>query len=238
MVHIVVNTGIDTLTNWHTSSSGDKRGSTDNHYIDWLNDMRVNFYETADYGLDWAGGGSGVDVETTFPASPSSGVTFMRKNTVTGITRFYTYDGANWSVVGNEDKKTDYNGTFLESFDLTVASDGTTITASLEKTGTGNLTLRFSDGYTTLVTSPMTKALTAGTAIAPKTNYLYILQSDKTQITLSVTGFPTDVEHIKIAFVHVFTAAITQTDGGALINQNWNDHAANTILMGHVAHMS
>ena len=104
MVHTVVNTGIDTLTNWHTSSSGDKRGSTDNHYKDWLNDMRVNFYETADYGLDWAGGGSGVDVETTFPASPSSGVSFARFNTNTSEFREYYYNGTSWIAINKSDQ--------------------------------------------------------------------------------------------------------------------------------------
>ena len=104
MVHTVVNEGIDTLTNWHTSSSGDKRGSTDNHYKDWLNDMRVSFFESADYGNDWAGGGSGVDVETTFPASPSSGVSFARFNTNTSEFREYYYNGASWIAINKSDQ--------------------------------------------------------------------------------------------------------------------------------------
>ncbi len=94
---------MDTLSNWHTSSSGDKRGSTDNPYKDWLNDMRVGFYEAADYGSDisWTGVGSGVNVETTFPATPSSGVIFRRNNTNanSGKVREYTYDGTNWVKV-------------------------------------------------------------------------------------------------------------------------------------------
>lgn len=95
MVHDTVNPGIDTLTNWHTSSGGDKRGSTDNHYKDWLNDMRVGFYEEADFGVDWAGTGSGVDVETTFPGTPSDGVLFVRVNTnaESGNLREYRYNG-------------------------------------------------------------------------------------------------------------------------------------------------
>ena len=107
MVHTTVNEGIDTLDNWHTSSSGDKRDSKDNHYKDWLNDMRVFFYEEADYGndYDWTGSGSGVDVTTTFPGSPSKGVGFQRKNTnaISEELRLYFYDGA-WKFILIGDK--------------------------------------------------------------------------------------------------------------------------------------
>lgn len=136
----------------------------------------------------------------------------------------------------NNDDHGFFNGTFVESFDLTVAEVGGNIVASLQRGGGGNLTLRFSDGFSTLVTAPMTKNLTAGTAINPQANYLYILQSDKTQMTLSTSGYPTAVEHIKIAKVVVFTAAITATDD-ALANQNVNDHAADNIPMGHLSHL-
>lgn len=103
MVHTTVNTGLDALTVWHTSSSGDKRSSKDNHYLDIINDMRIEFYEEADYGsdIDWSGVGSGVNVTTTFPGSPSKGVGFRRKNTNanSGKVREYTYDGTNWIKV-------------------------------------------------------------------------------------------------------------------------------------------
>ena len=103
MVHTTVNKGVGITQYYHTSSSGDKRGSTDNHYINWLNDMRVDFYEEADYGVDWAGTGSGVDVETTFPTPVSSGVSFTRVNTnaESGNLRVYKYNGhtAAWEFV-------------------------------------------------------------------------------------------------------------------------------------------
>ena len=38
-----------------------------------------------------------------------------------------------------------FNSTFAEQFDFTTASDGFVITGSLEKTGTGDLTMRFAD---------------------------------------------------------------------------------------------
>ena len=95
MVHTTVNKGIGITDRWHTSSGGDKRGSGDNRYKDWLNDMRVGFYEEADYGVDWAGTGSGVDVETTFPVTPSDGVLFVRVNinAESGNLREYRYNG-------------------------------------------------------------------------------------------------------------------------------------------------
>ncbi len=100
MVYTVKNPGVGVATYYHTSSSGDKRGSSDNAYYDWVNDIRIDFYEEADYGVDWAGTGSGVDVETTFPTTPSDGVSFRRVNTnaESGNTRDYSWNGHtdNW----------------------------------------------------------------------------------------------------------------------------------------------
>ena len=140
-------------------------------------------------------------------------------------------DGIIFVHVNNNDDGGFFNKSFIQQFDCTITEDGGNIVASLERTGGGNLTMRFSDGFSTLVTAPMTKNLTAGTAILPQANYLYILQSDKTQITLDLDGYPADVEHIKIAKIVVLTAAITATDD-ALANQNVNDHA-----LDHMSHI-
>lgn len=129
-----------------------------------------------------------------------------------------------------------FNGSFIESFDATIASNGTTITMSIERSGTGDLTMRFSDGYTTLDTTPAsTIALTAGTDTVPQANYIYIPKSTKV-LTKSTTGFPTASEHIKIAYCYVQSASEVQTNG-ALINQNWNDHGADTNAQGHQTHL-
>lgn len=128
-----------------------------------------------------------------------------------------------------------YNGTFIESFDADITSDGATITLSIERTGTGNLTMRFSDGHSTLVTAPATIALTAGSDTVPQANYIYVLQSTKV-LTKSTTGWPTGVEHIKVSKSFVQSAGEVQTNG-ALINQNWNDHGAGTDAQGHLAHL-
>lgn len=129
-----------------------------------------------------------------------------------------------------------FNGTFTESFDATVASDGATVTMSLEQSGTGDLTMRFSDGYTTLDCTPAaTIALTAGTDPSPQGNWIYILQSTKV-ITKSTSAWPA-TEHIKIGFFFVQSAATVQTNGGPLINQNWNEHLQDTANLGHLAHI-
>ncbi len=104
MVHTTVNEGIDTLTYYSGLMAGDRKRSDDNPYIDWLNDERVTFYEEADYGNDWAGGGGGVDVATTFPASPSKGVSFLRLNTNTSELRLYYYNGSSWVAINQSDQ--------------------------------------------------------------------------------------------------------------------------------------
>ena len=132
-----------------------------------------------------------------------------------------------------------WNGTILESFDARTSSDGATVTMSLERSGGGDLTMNFSDGFTILdCTSPVqTIALTPGATDAdPQTNYIYILQSNKV-LTKALDKFPEGVEHIKIGFFFVSTATKAAFDDGVLINQNWNDHVAGTDSQGHTTHL-
>ncbi len=129
-----------------------------------------------------------------------------------------------------------FNGTFRETFDATVASDGSIVTMSLEQSGTGDLTEQFSDGITILdCTPPQTIVLTAGSDTNPQSNWVYVLKSTKA-LTLSTSAWPTE-EHIKVAFFFVQSAADVQTDGGTLVNQNWNDHLQGTDGQGHLAHI-
>jgi hypothetical protein len=129
-----------------------------------------------------------------------------------------------------------FNGTFLESVDALVTSDGVTITMSLEKEGTGDLTMRFSDGFSTLDCTPaQTIALTAGTIAAPQENFIYIPKTTKV-LTKSTTGFP-GTEHIKVGYFLVQTAVYVQSYG-ALVNQNWNDHSVDGNGQGHMSHIA
>lgn len=129
-----------------------------------------------------------------------------------------------------------WNGTFIETFDALVTSDGATVTLSLEQAGGGDLNMRFSDGITLLDCTPAkTVVLTPGSDTAPTENYVYIPISTKV-LTVSTSDWPTE-EHIKVAFVLVPSATFVQADG-CYINQNWNDHGAGTNGQGHLAHLA
>ena len=128
-----------------------------------------------------------------------------------------------------------FNGTFIESFDALVTSNGTTITMSLEQSGGGDLQMRFNDGVTVLDCTPAaTIALTAGTVASPQANYIYVLETTKA-LTKSTSDWPA-TEHIKVGFFFVQTAVYVQSDG-VLINQNWNDHRMGTDSQGHLSHI-
>lgn len=110
-----------------------------------------------------------------------------------------------------------FKGLSIDPVSLVVTSNGTTVTASVEKTGTGDLRLLFSDGdYTFDATPAATVALTAGTTSSPTLNYIYILQSNKT-LTKSTTGWPA-AEHVALGTVLVQSAASVQTEGAYAVN--------------------
>jgi hypothetical protein len=130
------------------------------------------------------------------------------------------------------------NGTFRESFDFLVTSNGSTITGTLTPTnGHDDMTAIFSDGFYLLDTSPgATITLTPGTDTAPQVNYVYIPQSTKV-LTVSTSEWPTTIEHIRVAQVFLQSAATTETNG-ALRNQNWNDEIQDTTTnQGHLSHV-
>lgn len=159
------------------------------------------------------------------------------------LTNFVANEHLDWSQdqggtvidVGNIADLSFFNGTFVETFDALCSSDGATVTMTLEQTGTGDLTMMFSDGLTTLDCTPAaTLVLTAGSDSSPTTNYIYIPQSTKV-LTKSTTQWPS-AEHIKVTFVLVPSAATVQSDG-CYINQNWNDHRTGTDEQGHLSHL-
>lgn len=130
-----------------------------------------------------------------------------------------------------------FNGTIIETFDATVASDGAVITLSLEKTGGGDLTLNFSDGQTTFDCTPAaTLTITPGADTTPVARYIYILQS--TNALTEGTSWPA-AEHAKIAYLLVPSATRVNTLGGTYVNQNWNDHAQGSVSnQGHLTDLA
>lgn len=130
-----------------------------------------------------------------------------------------------------------WDGCFRESIAFTISSDGVTVTGSLERNGGGDLTMAFSDGFTTLDCTPAkTVTLTAGTDTIPQMNYVYIPYSTKT-LTASTAGFPDGTQHIKVADVLVSSATYVQNDY-PLSNRNWNDHVKKEGDNGHLLHIS
>ena len=131
-----------------------------------------------------------------------------------------------------------FNGTFLESFDALVTSDGATVTMTLTNDVSGNLTMVFSDGQTIfdLSGSDGVIALTAGSDTSPTENFVYILKSDKI-LTVSTSGWPT-AEHIRIGFFFVPSAGFVQSHG-VYVNHNMNDHASDqATALGHLSHIT
>ena len=126
-------------------------------------------------------------------------------------------------------------GYALDNPKITVSSNGTTITLSLQDNPTGDIRFLFTDGvYTHDCTPADTVALTAGTDISPILNYVYILQSTKT-LTASTSGWP-GTEHAKLGTVLCQSAASLQTDGAYKVHA-WTNHTTNDID-GELAHFS
>lgn len=129
-------------------------------------------------------------------------------------------------------------GSFLEQLDFTISESGGTVTGSLEKEGTGDLAMFFSDEYTTLDCTPAaTVNLTSlvGTDTAPAAAFVYVPQSTKT-LTAAASWPSAATEHIRVASVVLQSAATTGTNG-ALMIRNWNDEAFGiTDPRGHDLH--
>lgn len=134
-----------------------------------------------------------------------------------------------FSVVGETIEHMN-NGIILETIDPTIASDGATITFSLEKAGGGNLTLWFSDHASTFVAAPATVVITAGTTASPVERFVYIPQSTK---TLTEGAAWPATEHARIATVVVQSATDVQNDG-ALKLHAWTDHVVADDGRGHL----
>jgi len=114
------------------------------------------------------------------------------------------------------------NGNIIEESSIDVASDGATITFSLEQDGGGDLTVLFSTGVYTFDSTPAaTVTLTEGTDEVPLLNYVYILESNKT-LTSSTSGFPA-TEYAAIAEVLCQTAASLATQLAMKVHKHTNN---------------
>jgi len=129
-----------------------------------------------------------------------------------------------------------FNGATLENTTFDVTSDGSTVTASLEKVGGGNINLFFDGGFVAFDSTPAaTVTLTAGTDTVPVENYVFIPQSTMT-LTANTTGFPTE-QHAPIGTVVVQSAASAQIQGIRKVHA-WTDHLSDSNNQGHLSHIN
>jgi hypothetical protein len=159
-------------------------------------------------------------------------------DTIGWVTANNRYEVYNPNTPGPYTKAGFFNGTFRETFDLRLNSDGTNVWASLEKSGGGDLTLQWSNGQFPFDCTPaQTINLTPGTDAQPNSYYLYIPHTTNT-LTSNPTLWPLGVENNKIAYVLVPSAQFVLDHGGGYINQNFNDHLAGDDDNGHMVHMA
>lgn len=133
-----------------------------------------------------------------------------------------------------------WDGSFRETINFQVTSDGDDIIGTLENQDFPlvNLTTIFSDGLGEFDTTsaPRTVSITPGSDTNEQTNYIYVDKATKT-LQSSTSDWPVTIEHIKVAEVAVLTATKTLADG-SLRNQNWNDHVKTLNDNGHLLHIA
>lgn len=243
-----------TITGSPITGTGTLAIAYDAGYEGLLSSERTNwntFYTTpssritAGTAIDWTGNTLNVDVtgDWTGTLDGLEASQFLRSDatdTATGLLTFSALSTFNADIINNTKNVTDYlrfwNGTTQEQFEALITSDGTVASTTLEKTGGGDLTKRFSTGDSVLDCTPICEVLvTVGTDSSPQSNYTYILESTGA-LTNSITGWPT-AEHIKVNYSFLPSASTIQSKG-AYIFQNWNDAASNGNETGHITHIT
>ncbi|MHC4301375.1 MAG: hypothetical protein ACYS7Y_29255, partial [Planctomycetota bacterium] len=158
-------------------------------------------------------------------------------DTIGWVTANNRYELYNPNTPGPYTKAGFFNGTFRETFDMRLNSDGTNVWASIEQPGGGDLTLQWSNGQFTYDTTPAaTVNLTPGTDASPTGYYLYIPHTTNT-LTATTTLWPLGEEINRVGYVLVPSATFINDHGGGYINQNFNDHL-NNVEGGHSVHMA
>ena len=146
-------------------------------------------------------------------------------------------DWISWSWTYQQYQLWDFfNGTVEDLVWFTASSNGTTITASVEKSWGWDLTLRYWTWRIKFKSTPAaTIALTAGTDTAPVMNYVFIPQSTWV-LTANTTWFPSP-QHTRIGIVECKSAATDQTDWVFGI-QNTVDEIQDPADNGHLSHIN
>jgi len=145
-------------------------------------------------------------------------------------------DGTTVNVVSPIDQL--LNGAAIESVTLGWTESGGVVSATVEKSGTGDVQFYFGGVAYTLDCTPIaTVALTVGTDVAPQINYVYVTEAvGVLTLTKNTTGFPA-TSHAPIATLVVQSAASVATDGPYKVHA-WIDHLSKATENGHLAHLN
>lgn len=197
-----------------------------------VRDVDTSGYTAGD--VVWLSDTVAGDYTGTMPDSPNYNIrlgTVGVVNATTGTLDVNVQAGSNTSGVIKI-----FNGAILENHNVTVSSDGATVTLYLEKDGGGDLSLFFNGIFNFFDTSPAASVvLTAGTDTVPTLNYVYIPESTLT-LTASTAGFPA-AQHVPVATVLVQSAASLQTDDAYKVHA-WTDHLSDGNDQGHLSHLN
>lgn len=127
-----------------------------------------------------------------------------------------------------------FNGATLENTTVDVSSNGTTITATIEASGGGDLSLFFNGLFQVFDATPAASVnLVAGTDTVPVRNWVYIPLSTLT-LTANQSGFPTNEQYVPVADV-MCPSALGAFNNGLDKVHAWTDHLANSVGQGHMA---
>ena len=164
---------------------------------------------------------------TIAPVDPATGgvaggdVVGPGSSTDGGVAFFDGTDGnlLKGGLVGGVNLDSDLTGTInfivgfsLDRYDVSIVSDGVTVSCTVEKLGGGDVRVFFRSGYFNFDATPIASInLVAGSDPSPQRNFIYVLESSLT-LTTSTVGFPA-VEHWRIADVTLQSAPGVQADG-------------------------
>jgi len=159
-------------------------------------------------------GTTGTDLSSTVANSTSTPVITLNVPTASDTNRGVLSSSDYTKFTTTSLTQNGWIGMTFDVIDAVVTSSGGIITLTFEKLGGGDVRVLFSTGITTIDCTPaLTIALTAGTDTVPQANYVYVLKSAPTVLTLSTTGFPTGVECLQIGHMIVPTASRVATYG-------------------------
>jgi len=227
-VHALGDARTATLTNKEINTSG--------------NTITVTASDVSDFDTE-VGNHSDVASNTTHSSSDGSDHSFIDQDVTSGSSP--TLDATNITGLGFSGFDTDVtdtmqfaDGAYLDSPAVTIASNGTVITLSVEKDGGGDIRAIFSTGvYDWDCTPADTVSLTAGTDETPVLSYIYLLESNKT-LTASTSGWPnSSTEYAPVATAICQSAASLQTDGAYKVHA-WTDHMSSAGNNGHLSHLN